>query len=248
MGPVAPFIEAFKRRDITVSIDEARGPMGMHKHAHIEAIMRLPSVTTQWRGCYGRMPSEADVNTVFECYLPLQMHSLDRHTALIPGVLEAVVAMRSRGLKIGTTTGYTRPMMEVVAAAAKKQGYEPDVILCASDVPAGRPEPWMCFENACRLRVYPTEAMIKIGDTVMDVYEGLNAGMWTVGVAKTGNEMGLSEQEIEALSEEDRSARLGQARERLYMAGAHYVVDSLIDVLPVIDDINKRLRCDGRGW
>ena len=57
----------------------------------------------------------------------------------------------------------------------------------------------MCLKNAENLGVFPMEAIVKIGDTLPDVAEGINAGMWTIGLAKTGNEIGLTEEEIDAL-------------------------------------------------
>ncbi|MCS6911239.1 MAG: hypothetical protein NZM11_11845, partial [Anaerolineales bacterium] len=129
----------------------------------------------------------------------------------------------------------------VLAPEAARRGYAPDAWVCSTDVPAGRPYPWMAFQNAMRLNVYPMEAMVKIGDTVPDIEEGLNAGMWTVGVALTGNELGLTEAEVAALSPEARRRRLTPIYQKLYQAGAHYVVDSVADCLPVLDEIEKRL-------
>jgi hypothetical protein len=57
----------------------------------------------------------------------------------------------------------------------------------------------MCLQNAMQLRIFPMEAIVKVGDTLPDIEEGLNAGMWTIGLAKTGNEVGLNEAEIAKL-------------------------------------------------
>jgi phosphonoacetaldehyde hydrolase len=99
----------------------------------------------------------------------------------------------------------------------------------------------MCLQNAINLQVYPMEAFVKVGDTLPDISEGLNAGMWTIGVAKTGNEMGLTEQEIDALPRDVRAAKLARAYQRMYQTGAHYVVDTIADVPPLLDEINVRL-------
>jgi 2-aminoethylphosphonate ABC transporter binding protein len=100
---------------------------------------------------------------------------------------------------------------------------------------------WMCFENMRRLGVYPSEAVVKIGDTPVDVQEGLNAGMWTIGLAKTGNEVGLALDTWQTLAPEAQSQKLATAYNRLRQAGAHYVVDSLADVVPILDTIEARL-------
>jgi phosphonoacetaldehyde hydrolase len=132
-------------------------------------------------------------------------------------------------------------MMEILQAEAKRRGYEPDSTVCATDVPAGRPEPWMCLVNAMRLGIYPMEAFVKVGDTLPDIEEGLNAGMWTVGLAKTGNELGLNEAEVAALAPEVLRAKLAVAYRRMRQTGAHYVVDAIADVPAVLEDINARL-------
>jgi len=115
-------------------------------------------------------------------------------------------------------------------------------MICVSDVQEGRPAPWMAIENAHRLGVYPFESCVKIGDTAPDIAEGLNGGMWTIGVAKAGNEMGLRQREVELLDADDLQRRLTTAYARLHQAGAHYVVDSVADILPCLDDIESRLQ------
>ena len=92
------------------------------------------------------------------------------------------------------------------------------------------------------LGIYPMEAIVKVGDTLPDIEEGLNAGMWTIGLAKTGNEIGLNEQEIADLSQDVQEAKLAQAYTRMYQTGAHYVVDGIWDVPPILDLIDERLR------
>ncbi|MDW8324929.1 MAG: phosphonoacetaldehyde hydrolase [Anaerolineales bacterium] len=240
-SPTAPFIRVFAAHGVTVTIEQARGPMGLMKRDHIRALTQLPEVAAQWQAVHGRPPAEADIEAMFAEFVPLQVAVLADYAAPIPGVVETVAELRRRGLKIGSTTGYTREMMEVLAPEAARRGYAPDAWVCSTDVPAGRPYPWMAFQNAMRLNVYPMEAMVKIGDTVPDIEEGLNAGMWTVGVALTGNELGLTEAEVAALSPEARRRRLTPIYQKLYQAGAHYVVDSVADCLPVLDEIEKRL-------
>jgi phosphonoacetaldehyde hydrolase len=155
--------------------------------------------------------------------------------------LDAVADFRRRGLKVGTNTGYNREMVDILLAEARQRGFEPDSTVCASDVPAGRPEPWMSLLNAMEMRVYPMEAIVKIDDTIPGIAEGLNAGVWAIGLAKSGNEIGLNEAEIKALEPDVLQAKLDRAYQRMLQAGAHYVVDGIWDVPGVLDDINARL-------
>jgi phosphonoacetaldehyde hydrolase len=241
MAPAVVFVKVFERAGVPITIDEARAPMGAHKRVHIQAITQLPSVRARWQARHGRPPDDADVTRMFEDFVPLQLACLSEYSALIPGTLEVVGALRSRGLKIGSTTGYLRVMMEINLRDAKQQGYEPDSTVCASDVPAGRPYPYMCLQNVIDLQVSPVEACVKIDDTVPGIEEGLNAGMWTVGLAVSGNEVGLSLADWKALPEAERAARRERAHHRMRMAGAHHVVDTIAEVLPCIEAIEARL-------
>jgi phosphonoacetaldehyde hydrolase len=241
MAPAVVFVEVYKRKKVPITIEQAREPMGAHKKVHIRMISQMASVQKLWEEVHGHRPTEEDVESMFEDFVPLQLACLADYAKLIPGTLEAVSDFRRRGLKIGSTTGYTTEMMEVLLAEARKRGYQPDSSVCAAQVPAGRPYPWMCLQNAINLQVYPMEAFIKVGDTLPDISEGLNAGMWTVGLAKSGNEMGLTEQEINALPKDTREARLARAYQRMQQAGAHYVVDTIADVPSLLDEVNARL-------
>ena len=215
--------------------------MGAHKKVYIREISQLEDVAARWESFHGRKPSEDDVDAMFQDFVPLQLQCLADYADLIPGTLEAVARFRERGLEVGSSTGYMREMTERLLEEARKRGYEPDACVCASDVPAGRPHPWMCLENAKQLDVYPMESIVKIGDTLPDIWEGLNASMWTIGLAKTGNEMGLREREIDELEPETRARRLKRAYDRMAQAGAHYVVDGISDVEPALDEIQARV-------
>jgi len=240
-APAVVFIEVYRRKGVEISMEEAREPMGAHKLVHIRKISQIPSVARRWQEVHGHPCTEEDVQAMFEEFVPLQLDCLAQYADLIPGTLDTVAELRARGIKIGSTTGYTREMMELLLREAADRGYEPDSTVCASDVPAGRPEPWMCLANAQNLGVYPMEACVKIGDTLPDIEEGLNAGMWTVGLAKTGNEVGLNEQEIADLPAAELQRRLDRAYQRMLQTGAHYVVDTVAEILPLIDQIQERL-------
>lgn len=241
LAPAVVFIDVFERRGVPITVEEAREPMGAHKKVHIRQITQQTTVARRWKEVHGKPCSEDDIEAMYQDFIPRQLACLAKYSDLIPGTLEAVAAFRKRGLKIGTTTGYTAEIMKVVMPEAKRLGYEPDDTVCATDVPAGRPEPWMCLVSAQKMRVFPMEAIVKIGDTLTDIAEGLNAGMWSIGVVKTGNEIGLSLADVEKLPQDEYRRRMDRSYERMYQAGAHYVVDSIEDVLPCLEDIDRRL-------
>ena len=242
MAPAVVFVEVFKRKKVPISIEEARAPMGAHKRVHIQRITELESVRRRWQETHGRLPNEGDVNAMFADFVPLQLECLSTYSALIPGTLEAVAALRSRGIKIGSTTGYLTDMMKINLRDAKRQGYEPDSTVCAADVPAGRPYPYMCLQNVIKLGVSAVQACVKIDDTIPGVEEGLNAGMGTVGLAVSGNEVGMMLDEWRALATAEQQARRERAYARIAQCGAHYVVDTIADIMPCIEDIQARIR------
>ncbi len=242
MAPARVFVEVFGRRGVPITIDEARAPMGAHKRVHIQRICELDSVRARWLQVHGRPPDDDDVSAMFAEFVPLQVACLSEYSALIPGTLESVAELRRRGIRIGSTSGYLPEMMRVNQRDARRQGYEPDATVCAGDVPAGRPFPHMCLKNVIELGVGTVHACVKIDDTVPGVEEGLNAGMWTIGLAVSGNEVGLPLADWTALPAAEQAARRERATTRLRHAGAHYTVDSIADILPCIDDIQARLR------
>ncbi|MCU0560859.1 MAG: phosphonoacetaldehyde hydrolase [Desulfobacterales bacterium] len=241
LGPAAVFVEVFKRFGVTVAMAEARRFMGLKKIDHIRSMCRLPAVVAAWRSAHGRAPDESDVAALYAETEPLMVSAIAGHAEPIPGLLPFVQALREKNIKIGSSTGYTRPMMEVLVPEARRRGYVPDAVVTSSDVPEGRPCPWMCYLNAVELRVYPMQAMVKIGDTPSDIHEGLNAGMWTIGLTKSGNLLGLAAEACDRLEPTELSRRLGSAERELKAAGAHYTAEGVWAVLPIIEEVTTRL-------
>jgi len=242
MAPAVVFVEVFERKKVPITLAEARVPMGAHKKVHIRKITEIEGVRRRWQEVHGRLPNEDDVEAMFTDFVPLQLACLSQYSQLIPGTLEAVAELRKRGIRIGSTTGYLTEMMKINHADAKRQGYVPDSTVCASEVPAGRPYPYMCLQNAINLKVTTVDACVKVDDTVPGVEEGLNAGMWTVGLAVSGNEVGLPLAEWQALPEAEKASKRERAYARMGQCGAHYVVDSIAELMPCIDDIERRVR------
>jgi len=242
MAPAVVFVEVYKRKKVPITIEEARAPMGAHKRVHIQRISELDSVRRRWQETHGRLPNDDDVSAMFAEFVPLQLECLSKYSALIPGTLEAIAALRARGIKIGSTTGYLTEMMKINQADAKRQGYVPDATVCAADVPAGRPYPYMCLQNVIKLGVSAVQACVKIDDTVPGIEEGLNAGMWTIGLAVSGNEVGMMLDEWRALPPAEQKIKRDRAYTRMQQCGAHYTVDTIADIMPCIDDIQARIR------
>jgi len=243
IGPVAVFAEVFKKYGVDVTIDEARRFMGLMKRDHIRSMFSLTSVNEKWIATHGRKPDENDVDAIFQDTEPMMVSSVASHSDPVPGLIDTIAKLREKKIKIGSSTGYTGPIMEVLAAEAARKGYSPDSIVCSTDVPSGRPYPWMCYMNAMNLNLYPISSMVKIGDTVADIEEGINAGMWVVGLTKSGNELGLTEKEVSMLDSSELEKALNRIEERFVAAGAHYVAEGIWECIAIIEDINNRLSC-----
>jgi phosphonoacetaldehyde hydrolase len=241
LAPMGVFIRAFERFGVEITIDEARGPMGMAKREHIQAVMNLPRVSKAWRVRHGAAPSELDVDRVYDVFVPLTVEVVTDHATLIDGVAELVARLRKRGLRIGSTTGYTREIMAPVLPIAAEQGYAPDTLVCAGDVSAGRPTPAMMYKTFLDLGVWPAWHIIKVDDTEVGVAEGLNAGCWAVGVAVSGSLFGFSAVDAAALPPDDFERRRAAAYGKLKRAGAHHVVDGVWDMERALDAIEGAL-------
>lgn len=240
-APAAAFVELFERHGISLSLEKAREPMGMNKKDHIKTLAADQWVASQWQQIHNRPFNANDLEQLYLEFIPLQLNILEKHGLLIPGTLEAQHYFHAKGIKVGVTTGYCREMMEIILTQMAKQGFEPDVSVCSSDVSNGRPAPLMAITAAQKMGIDTPEALVKIGDTEPDISAGLNAGMWSVGVTKTGNMLGLALKEQWELPEWELYDRLEEARMRMIRSGAHYVTESIADTPLIIEEINTRL-------
>jgi phosphonoacetaldehyde hydrolase len=240
-APMGAFVRLFEQFGIRLSIEQARGPMGVAKWDHIKALSLLPEVAAQWERRHGKPFVNADIDHLYEVFTPMNAAVVADFADFVPGALDTIRAVRARGLKIGSTTGYNRAIMEVVTPLAATAGYVPDNLVCAGDLPAGRPSPLMMWRTFADLGVWWPWTVVKVDDTEVGIAEGRNAGTWTVGVAVSGNAMGLTLAEWTALSPVEQASRRETANARLRSAGAHHVIDSIADLVPVLDDIAVRI-------
>jgi phosphonoacetaldehyde hydrolase len=245
-APMGAFVRAFGEFGVAISIADARGPMGMAKWDHIRAVGQAPAVASAWRAKHGRDFNDTDVDAIFRVFEPMNVAAVRDHADLIPGAVEAIAALRARGLRIGATTGYTRAIMAELAPIAAAAGYAPDLTVCAGDLPAGRPSPLMLWYAMAKLGVWPAATVVKVDDTAPGIGEGVAAGTWTVGVTLTGNEVGLSAEALSRLSEAERAAHRARAGAVLTAAGADFVVDSIADLPAVVAAIDARLAAGER--
>lgn len=241
LAPVNAFQRVFARHGVTVTTTDVRRFMGYDKRRHLRLLCDLPHVRRQWQRSQQPLTDPA---TIQQLYLELEealKEAVVLHAQPVPGVVKLVERLRERGIRIGSTTGYTRSIMERLAPSARVHGYAPETWVASDEVPEGRPAPFMCYLNAVRLGIYPLECMVKVGDTAVDMAEGGNAGMWTVGVAISSSDLGLTESEVESMPLAELERRIGVVQESQRKAGAHYVVKTLDELEQVLELVDQAL-------
>lgn len=240
IAPVIALQRVFAGAGTPITEPEARADMGKAKRDHIRALLAMPRVAGVWRETHCRPPTEADVAALHDAVEPMMRETGAERAALIPGA-ERLASLAGRGVRIGSTTGYTRAMMEGIAPLAAKQGYAPEAIICSGETPEGRPSPLPMWKALTELSAWPTWACVKVDDSPVGIEEGRNAGAWTIGVAATGNGVGLDLTGLEALEPSERRRRIDAVGRDLKAAGADFVIDSVADIEPVLAEISDRI-------
>jgi len=243
IAPAVVFVEVFKNQGVTISMEEARGPMGLRKDLHIKMLTQDPVIAARWTAIKGRAPTQADVDAMFVDFVPLQLDCLRKYTTILPGVKDVLVDLQAQGIKIGASTGFVRSMVDILLEDSIKQGFTPDATVAGDEVINGaRPDPHMVYKNLDLMNITDIRSVVKCDDTVSGIGEAQNAGCWGVGLVRYSNYMNINSLDEEAtLSAAEMQYRMDKTRDILVQSGAHYVIDSLVDLPEVIEDINARL-------
>lgn len=242
-APTQIFVDAFRQAyGFELTLAQARAPMGMGKWQHIEAIGNDPEITRAWIERFGHPMGKAEIDHIYETFLPLQVERVGDHSAFIPGALAAVDYTRKAGMQVGSTTGYPRVVMLRLMQLAAENGYAPDCTICADDLPAGaRPGPWMALECVQRLAIRDVAHCVKVDDTVPGLLEGRHAGMWTVGVSLSGSPAGWTLEQFQQATQEERHAMRAKVSAEFAPAHPHYTIDTVADLPTVLEQIELRL-------
>jgi phosphonoacetaldehyde hydrolase len=236
-APIRALIEAFAQEGVTIDSLHARRDMGKSKVDHVRSLLSYPQVADAWLARHGRRADERDIDNLMARLGPLMRDHAARASTLIPGARATFDRLRQLGLRIGSSTGYTREMMQPVLARAAEQGYTPEHLVCSGETPAGRPAPLMIYKACAELGVWPLSRVVKVDDAEVGIAEGSAAGAFTVGVA-SGNALGLSLEDLES----PPVGALKKAREALHAAGADLVLDSVADLVPMLEQVALQSR------
>ena len=240
LTPIYAMKRAFKQFDIELSTETIRKFMGLHKLVHIQSILKEETIKNQWESTTNLSLTSLS-NEIFEKLLVATKEEAIERTKPIDGVIDFMNKYRHYGIKFGSTTGYTREMMNDIIPLATERGILFDSVVTPDEVPFGRPYPWMIYKNAINIETYPLWKMIKIGDTIADIQEGINAGMWIIALTKCGNEVGYDENEINTIDDNIIAKKIEDATIKFKEEGAHYVADSLSDTYDIINEIEEKI-------
>ena len=242
IAPLVTFKKTFEEKGNSLTKEEILEPMGMEKKDHIRTILQMPQVSKRWEDAYKRAWTEEDVDALYEIFEKSLAQVVADYSKPILGVVSLIEKLKREGIHIGSTTGYTGKMMEKVIPKAKAEGYEAEYVVTPEVVGSGRPAPFMIYENMRKFNVYPVSEVVKVGDTVMDILEGVNAGVWTVGILEGASELGLSLEEKETMSETELNALKEKARDAYTNAKADFIIEKIEDLPQVIEEINSKLK------
>ena len=239
-APVDAFMTAFAAFGLSPTMDETRAPMGMQKRAHIKSMLSCQRLAAQWIECHGKPHTQTDIDLIYEQFEPALFAVLTKYANPIPGVLPAVQAVRAMGIKIGSTTGYTRAMMDVVAPLAAANGYAPDCLVCPDETGGvGRPYPYMLWRNLEQLGVTSIAEVLKVGDTVADIQEGKNARCLCAGVISGSSMLGITQEELASLYDDEQRALFERTKSNYLEAGADFVLHDISALPELIEKIGR---------
>ena len=227
-APIKGFIDGFKSIGIDITNEMARKPMGLSKIDHTRAIAAMLAEPI----------SEEQILKAYKVFEETFLVNIEQHCDIKDHVVETVSALRRQGVKIGSTTGYTSQMMELVLPKAAGQGYSPDFCITPDQAGKGRPYPDMIQKNLIQFGISDPREAVKVGDTLADIEEGKNAGCWTVGVIMGSSELGLSRDEVAALSADELEKRKAAVRAAYNKAGVDYIIDDIDGLMEIIRKIN----------
>lgn len=233
--------EIFQEFGISLTTKEIRAKMGIEKVDHIRAILESERVSKLWYKNTGIEPNEGDVRELNRRFENKIFEKVEKYSLPKEYVKQALEKIRESGIRIGSTTSYSTEVMEFLTKIAAKKGIIVDCWINADQVNGqGRPNPYMIFKNMEKMGVSSVRNVIKVGDTVNDIKEGINAGVVTVGVIDGSSEMGLSYAEFEALSDEDKNISRKKVHDKFKNAGANYIINDFRTLPYIVAQIENK--------
>lgn len=242
--PVTSIRNSFFQYKLDIPDEEIRKYMGLPKHDHISYILFNEYGTTAFKKMYGRSPNDFDrakICKTFDIQMMRELADKRSHLfQLIPHVEEALNHLKCIGIKIGVTTGFNSATSAKIVEMLAVNGIHIDTHVGSDSVVNGsRPNPAMFYKCMENLGITDINSVVKLGDSDLDIREGVNAGCTTIGVYGYSTHMNISFPDLATLSEDQLNLRKLKAKHVLDYAGADYLINNLSDLGRVIRAINR---------
>jgi phosphonoacetaldehyde hydrolase len=180
--PVMAINRAFNNHGIYIPYKNIRSSLGMNQENHIKLLCNYTKCSEKFESIYTDYQNELIVLN----YSP-------EFTTPLNGAVKATNMLRDQGYKVGITTFYNKNVFSVIDKNIKHHGIHYDTVVCNNDVILGKPEPFMLYKVMNRFNL-PANKCIKVGESNLNIYEGLNAKVDTINVIDSSNNMGVDEQ------------------------------------------------------
>ena len=202
-SPLISFEKAFKDAGYPVTRQHIIKYMGNSKREHVRKLLKD----------LGKLTDSLE-EKIYANFKEILMQEIPKHLDLTPGYTTLMDYLHLKGYKIGSTTGYTREMTNRIVECGSHM-YLPTISVTSDEVGHGRPSPDMVYENLLLLGIDHPRYLIKIGDTIADIEEGVAAGAHLViGVVDSSSLMGLTVDEYQNMSEKELEERRIVIREK----------------------------------
>jgi phosphonoacetaldehyde hydrolase len=241
LAPIRALQAAFAEEGAPITEAQARKDMGRAKLDHVAALLADPDVIMAWSSRFGAAPGPEEIRLIYARLEPLMKTEAAAHSQLIAGAADLAAWLVAEGVKIGSSTGYTREMMAGILPRAAEQGYAPQVVVCAGETQEGRPSPLPMWKALTELAAYPAWRCVKIDDAAVGIEEGRAAGAWTIGVSVSGNGVGLGLEAWNALPDGEKDRLRAASETALWDAEADYVIATVAEAKEVIQEIDRRI-------
>lgn len=247
-APVAAVREVLGRRGVEIDEPTLRRPLGTPLREHLRRLADDPALRAAWYTAHGRMPGEREVDAMAAEAEPILLAQLAGLAEPIPGFGNLLRRLREGGARVGATTPYSPATVQVLRPFLAARAWSPEVWVSAAEVPAGAPAPYLNQLAAMKLGNRNVARVVCVGDGAVDMEAARNAGMWAVGVSLTGAEAGPSWAELAEMEAGERARLAAAARERLEAAGAHVVVETVLDLPVALGVIQRPSLAALRRW
>jgi len=125
---------------------------------------------------YGSAAWQGRAEEVYASFVRHLERAFGAGVKAIPGATETFAWLRARGIKIALTTGFDRDVAGLLIDALGWRKLA-DTFVCGDDVAKGRPAPYLIFHAMEATGVDSVHAVGTLGDTVLDLRAGHNAGV-----------------------------------------------------------------------